>query len=596
MSDLKLYLLGPPRIELDGAPVDIQRRKVLALLIYLAISQQVHGRDALATLFYPENTQSRARAYLRRDLAVLNTSLAGEWLVTDRDTVELKCRSDASTGQAFWLDVDHFRGLVSASRSHEHPPEEACPDCLSTLAEAVDLYTNDFLAGFTLRDSREFDEWQFFQAESLRQELASVLAQLVQGLSIRGDYEAAIPHARRWVALDPLHEPAQRQLMQLYGQASQQAAALRQYEEYVKLLDEELGLPPEEETATLYEAIKAKRILAPFIKAKDQVSSRVSVPGESPDAELRRASGPPSSQRLLEPPSEVSPQPILSTGSGMEQQIRFCISSDGVRLAYATVGEGPVFVKAANWLSHLEFDWNSPVWRHWLTALSEYHTLVRYDERGCGLSDWDVEDFSVDAWVQDLETVVDTLGLDRFPLLGISRGGPVAITYAVRYPERVSHLILCGAYVRGWHNRNLTPQQREMVDTLLKLIKLGWGQNNPAFRQVFTSLFIPEGTAEQMRWFNDLQRISTSPENAFKLRITSSNIDVSDKAGKVTAPTLVLHAREDAVVPFEEGRRLAALIPNAQFVALEGKNHILLADEPAWPRFLAEVRQFIRSV
>ena len=231
--------------------------------------------------------------------------------------------------------------------------------------------------------------------------------------------------------------------------------------------------------------------------------------------------------------------------------------------------------------------------RHWLTSLSQHYTLVRYDERGCGLSDWDVEDFSLDAWVQDLETVVDALGLDRFPLLGISQGGPIAITYAVRHPEKVSHLILLGTYARGRYKRNLTKSQLETIEMLLKMIKLGWGQNNPAFRQVFTSLFIPEGTTEQMNWFNDLQRVSTSPENAVKIRTAFSYIEVSDLASQVTTPTLILHAHDDAAVPFEEGRHLAALIPGARFVPLEGKNHLLLGNEPAWPRFLDEVHSFL---
>ena len=266
-----------------------------------------------------------------------------------------------------------------------------------------------------------------------------------------------------------------------------------------------------------------------------------------------------------------------------------------MRIAYATVGAGPLLVKAANWLSHLEFDWNSPVWRHWLAGLSERHTLVRYDERGCGLSDWDVDDFSLDIWVRDLETVVDTLGLERFPLLGISQGGPVAIAYVVRHPERVSQLILYGSYARGWWKRALSPQQREETEMMLTLSKLGWGRSNPAFRQVFTSMFIPDATIEQMRWFNDLQRMSTSPENAVKFLRAFYEIDVSDLAPRVTVPTVVLHACDDSWIPFAAGRKLAALIPGARFVPLESKNHILLESEPAWQRFLAEVHHFLRA-
>src|SRR6185503_3579401 len=265
---LKLFLLGPPRVELNGAPVDIQRRKALGMLIYLAVSGQAHSRDALATFFWPELDQQRGRAYLRRDLAALNTSLPGNWLIANRETVELN--REASP----WLDTEQFQRLLAACQAHGHAPEIVCADCVPLLSEVVALYTGDFLAGFTLRDSPEFDDWQFFQTESLRQELATTLERLVRGLNAQGKADAAIPHARRWVALDPLHEPAQRELIRLYDQAGQPAAGLRQYEEYVKLLEEELGLPPEEETTTLYEAIKAKRLLGSFIKAEPEPLGR----------------------------------------------------------------------------------------------------------------------------------------------------------------------------------------------------------------------------------------------------------------------------------------------------------------------------------
>jgi pimeloyl-ACP methyl ester carboxylesterase/DNA-binding CsgD family transcriptional regulator len=276
----------------------------------------------------------------------------------------------------------------------------------------------------------------------------------------------------------------------------------------------------------------------------------------------------------------------------MKQQIRFCVSPDGTRLAYATVGEGPPLVRASTYLTHLEYDWNSPVWRHWLTDLAQHYTLIRHDQRGCGLSDWDVKELSMDAWIRDLETVVDTLDLERFPLLGPSQGGAVAIAYAVRHPERVSHLVLYGAYARGRFHRTPAQKQFDEAYTLLDLMKVGWGRDNPAFRQVFTTLFMPEGTPEQITWFNDLQRISTSPENAVKMETAFYYIDVSDLLPKVTVPTLVLHARDDAMVAFEEGRHLAAMIPNARFVPLESKNHLLLESEPAWQRFLDEVIDF----
>lgn len=296
-----------------------------------------------------------------------------------------------------------------------------------------------------------------------------------------------------------------------------------------------------------------------------------------------------------------SPPPRRPTGASnaegvlrMDQEIRFCTAEDGVRIAYATVGEGPPLIKAANWLNHLEFDWESPIWRHVLRELARDHTLVRYDERGNGLSDWDAEEISFDAYVQDLEAVVDALGVERFALLGISQGCAVSVAYAVRHPERVTHLVLHGGYAVGWHQRG-SPQDRERRRALATLMLQGWGEESPAFRQVFTSLYIPDATPEQMRWFNDLQRNTTSPENAVRLWEALGAIDVRELLPRVTAPTLVLHSRNEAAVPFSAGRELASSIPGARFVPLESRNHLLMEQEPAWPRFLDEIRSFLAT-
>jgi len=274
------------------------------------------------------------------------------------------------------------------------------------------------------------------------------------------------------------------------------------------------------------------------------------------------------------------------------QEIRFCTSHDGARLAYARSGRGPPLVKAANWLSHLEFDWESPVWRPWLSQLGSDRTLIRYDARGSGLSDWNVET-SFDAWVRDLETVVEASGLRRFPLLGMSQGASVAIAYASRHPERVSHLVLYGGYARGPLKRAGSEREREEADTMSRLAELGWGRENPAFRQFFTTQFIPDGTPEQHRWFNELERISTSPANAGRFIRVLNDIDVTAHLPRVQCPTLVLHAVHDARVPFEEGRLLASSIAGARFVPLERNNHVLLAGEPAWSRWFEELRGFL---
>jgi len=276
----------------------------------------------------------------------------------------------------------------------------------------------------------------------------------------------------------------------------------------------------------------------------------------------------------------------------MKQEIQFCTTPDKVRIAYALIGKGPPLVKAANYLSHLEFDWESPIWRHWLEGLSLDNTLLRYDERGCGLSDWSVPDFSFEAWVRDLESVVEASGIERFPLIGISQGGAVAVKYTALHPERVTHLILYGAYARGWGKRgsaNVIEERKAMMT----LTKHGWGRDDPTTRQVFTSMFIPDATLEQMRWFNELQRISCSVENAVRFQETFGDIDVTENLSKIKAPTLVLHCRKDVTVPLEEGRLLASNIPNARLITLEGGNHILMEDDPAWQTFLSGVRRFL---
>jgi class 3 adenylate cyclase/pimeloyl-ACP methyl ester carboxylesterase len=293
-----------------------------------------------------------------------------------------------------------------------------------------------------------------------------------------------------------------------------------------------------------------------------------------------------------QPPTGLDTTPL---DANYEQEIQFCTAPDGVRIAYSRIGRGPPLVKTGNWMTHLEFDFESPIWRHLYRELARDHTLIRYDARGNGLSDREIERVSFEAFVHDLEAVVDAAGVERFALLGISQGCAVSIGYAVRHPERVTHLVLYGGFALGWNKRPQTEADREQAAAMVTLMRLGWGQEDPAFRQLFTSQFIPGGTKQQADWFNELQRISTFPADAVRNFKANGDIDVMDLLAKVTAPTLVMHARNDARVPFDAGRRLAAGIPGARFVPLPSRNHLILENEPAFGRFVQEMRTFLAA-
>ncbi len=275
------------------------------------------------------------------------------------------------------------------------------------------------------------------------------------------------------------------------------------------------------------------------------------------------------------------------------QEVHLHTTADGVSLAYSMIGDGQPLVKAANWMNHLEFEIHNPPWQHWWTALSAQFQLIRYDQRGAGLSDWDIDNISFEHFVRDLESLVDAMAIDRFVLLGISQGCGVSVAYTVRHPERVSHLILYGGYTQGWRRRG--PEEEERGKAFTTLIKQGWGQDNPAFRQLFASMFMPGASREQMDAFNELQKLAVSPENAARLHDAFGDLNVVELLSEVSVPTLVIHRQNDARAPFAQGRAFAAGIPHAQFVSLEGQNHIILPDEPAWQRFLKEVQSFCKN-
>jgi len=392
--------------------------------------------------------------------------------------------------------------------------------------------TGAFLDDLDLANCDEFNAWRIAVAEDVSGWQDAIAAELVSR-DLAPD--RLLPHVRAWVERSPHDPQANEALVRLLTAAGREGEA-----------EQQRGL--------------AIRRLA--------------------DA------GVPASAALREAPSLPKPAPL-------KQDIRFCSASDGTTLAYSVTGEGPPLVKAANWLNHLEADLVSPLWRHWITALTTLRSVWRYDERGNGLSDWNAP-LNFEAFVDDLESVVDAAGLDRFDLLGISQGAAVAIAYAVRHPERVRKMHLWGGYALGWARRG-DPAEIERREAMLELTRQGWAIDNPAFRQLFTSLYLPGANQEQENYFNEMQRLTTSPDNAVALQRVFGQIDVSDLLGQVTTPTLVGHSTRDAIVSFESGRALAARIPGARFIAIESPNHLLLESDAGWPKYARIVEEFLEG-
>jgi pimeloyl-ACP methyl ester carboxylesterase/DNA-binding SARP family transcriptional activator len=392
----------------------------------------------------------------------------------------------------------------------------------------------ELYTGELLPDDR-YEPW----AESRRASIVHLHRQLLRA-------------GRRWselVAAEPTDEDAHVALMRGHVEHGNRAAALAQFDLLAAALSRELRVAPGAQAI----AVRQAASLLPI----DRRSS----------------------------PDTLPPQ-----------QIRFCHAGDGVRLAYSVEGSGPPLVKAANWLTHLEHDWESMVWHHWLVALTSRFRLLRYDERGCGLSDWNTTSFAIEAWIDDLATVVDAAGYEQFVLLGISQGAAVAVEYAARHPERVKALVLYGGYVHGPSGRARNDEERRIANLMPELAEIGWGRDEPTFRQVFTARFMPGGTREQWDEFNELQRRCTSASNAGRFLRGFNGIDATDAAAKVSCPTLVVHVRDDRAPPLHEGQLLASLISGSRFVSLEGSNHLMLADEPAWPRFVEEMDRFLADI
>jgi len=406
------------------------------------------------------------------------------------------------------------------------------------LESLAGMFRGPFLADLDLPQSPELQSWIAAMREEARRLHADILYILDDRYA--ADPERALPHLRDLVQLDPLAEAAWARLVERLNALGRRQEAEAQHAAAAKALAD-IGGPT--------------RLLE----------------------RVRRSTAAATPPRSTPPAAE------------MRQDIRFCRTADGTRIAYALAGEGPPLVKTANWMNHLEFDWESPIFGHFLRGLADGRRLLRYDARGNGLSDWDVGEVGQEAWYADFEAVIEASGFERFPILGHSQGAASAITYAIRHPERVSHLVLLGAFPAGRRDAAGIEERKAMTT----LIRAGWGQENPAFRQLFASLFIPGATRELADAFNELQRRSTSAECAARYFEAAGQLDVRELLPQVKVPTLVLHSRGDAMVPVEAGRLLAAAIPGARFVALPGQNHMLLEDEPATQRFFEELRLFL---
>jgi pimeloyl-ACP methyl ester carboxylesterase/DNA-binding SARP family transcriptional activator len=542
LEQLQLNVLGPLAAVRGSIPLPLPRsKKTRALLAYLALTARPHRRTRLCRLFWsiPEDPRAALRWSLSR-LRPLVDEPDHPRILADRDSVAL----------------DRAGVVIDIAALRASLPADLDTASTATLRQASSASRGEFLEGLELPDCYEFHSWLVAEREEARRLRSRLLAALVARLA--GKSEEAIAYARERALLEPADEEVQATLMRLLLAAGRRREADAHHRSAERRLDE-LG-------AFRTGALRRARDNLP-----DREGNRL----------LAVATVPP-----------TAPQAVAPRGLPVQQPVQFCAASDGVRIAYATVGNGPPVVRAAHWLGHLEFERHSPVWQHWTAEFSREHTFIRYDERGSGLSDWNVADLSFEGFVRDLEAVVDALGLDHFPLIGSSKGGATAIAYAARHPERVSHLILLGAFAQGWNKRGVASEIAR-GEAVLTLTHIGWMQDNPAYRRMFATRFMPDAGPEQFQWFDELQRVTCSAENAVRLQQAIGDTDIVALLPLVRVPTLVMHLRDDSSVPFEQGRLIASRIPGARFVALEGRNHIILPHEPAWQQFVARLRAFL---
>jgi pimeloyl-ACP methyl ester carboxylesterase/AraC-like DNA-binding protein len=479
-------------------------------------------------------------------------------------------------------------GFLGASKSNDHPLLDALPA----------LLTLDVSGG----EAQWLDSSMRFLAEqNPSPEMVARLAELFLAQAIR-EYIDRLPlGAKGWLQglADPAVSKALSIIHKRYAEDLDVESLAREAGVSRTVLGERfgelLGEPP-----MRYCARWRMRIAANMLRDGKQNTANIAYAvGFNSEASFNRAfkreyGEPPATWRKHIEAEEQARAASLARRELPPQQVRYCKADDGTRLAYSVTGSGPPLVKTANWLNHIQHDWDSPLWRHWIEEFTRGRSLIRYDERGNGLSDWDTPDLSFEAFVDDLESVADCLELEQFDLLAISQGAAVAVAFAVRHPHRVRRLIICNGYAAGWAVR-ADPAEVARREAMLTLTQVGWGADNPAYRQLFTNNYVPEATPKQMGWFNEMQRLSASPENAVRLQRALASIDVRPLLSQVRVPTLIFHSRDDQAVPFSQGEELAAEIPGAGFIPLESRNHILLETEPAWAMFAELSGDFLDS-
>jgi DNA-binding SARP family transcriptional activator/pimeloyl-ACP methyl ester carboxylesterase len=559
---MEIRTLGPLEIVTAGGPVDVPSGKERLLLAALVVHANcVVSTDRLIEFLWhgqppitAANTLQTYVSHLRRILEPDRTPRQQSRVVISR-----------SPGYLFSVDPDvidaaRFERLIVQARQILHSAPDAAAALLRT---ALSLWRGDPLADFTFEP---FAQPEITRLTELR---FTALEDRIEAELTLGEHGALCSELAQLVREHPLRERLSGQLMVALYRSGRQAEALQAYAHVRRALVEQLGIDPSPPLRRLEDAI---------LRQEPELDWPRATTGPSPAAvPVATAEGAPAERELRD-----------------EQQILFCHAADGTRIAYSVVGSGPPLVKAANWMTHLDYDRESPLRRHWTEDIAVTRALLRYDERGCGMSDWNVDRFDFDAWVEDLEAVVDSAKLDRFPLLGVSQGAAVAVAFAVRHPERVSRMVLYGSYARGRRRRAEGPGPAEATLDV-ELARLGWGRDDPSFRQVFTSQFLPDGSRADWDEFNQLQRRTTSPENAVRFLETFADIDVTTEAPQVRCPTLILHARDDHRVPSSAARELAALISGSRLVLLPGRNHLLTRDDPAWPLFLDELDRFLNE-